>query len=164
MLYDVVRDVTGHLDKIIKFTFWLRCMLFRMFFSVSTMRYTCMNSHMDKFIPYKMSKAKQSYPWINQTIKREMRKRDRLYRKYISASPAVKPKLWSVFKKQRNRVVSLLRDSQNCHIKNVVGPSLDSIPSGFGLTSSPSEGNRWVYLHLWSTTKFTLLTRASQKH
>ena len=89
------------------------------------------NSHMDKFIPYKMSKAKQSFPWINQTIKREMRKRDRLYRKYISASPAVKPKLWSVFKKQRNRVVSLLRDSQNCHIKNVVGPSLDSNPKRF---------------------------------
>ena len=33
--YDVLRDVTGHLNKVIKFTFWLRCMLFRMFFSVS---------------------------------------------------------------------------------------------------------------------------------
>ena len=31
---DVLRDVTGHLNKIIKFTSWLRCMLFRMFFSV----------------------------------------------------------------------------------------------------------------------------------
>ena len=31
----VLRDVTGLLNKIIKFTFWLRCMLFRMFFSVS---------------------------------------------------------------------------------------------------------------------------------
>ena len=32
---DVLPDVTGHLNKIIKFTFWLRYILFRMFFSVS---------------------------------------------------------------------------------------------------------------------------------
>ena len=35
VLYDVLRVVTGLLNKIIKFTFCLRCMLFRMFFSVS---------------------------------------------------------------------------------------------------------------------------------
>ena len=34
-----------------------------------------MNSH----IPFKMSKIRQSLPWIDPQIKRQMRKRDRLY-------------------------------------------------------------------------------------
>ena len=34
---DVLCDVTGLLNKIIKFTFWLRYILFRMFFSVLTL-------------------------------------------------------------------------------------------------------------------------------
>ena len=34
----------------------------------------------DKYIPHKHTKARQGLPWMNQNIKRLMRKRDRLYK------------------------------------------------------------------------------------
>lgn len=89
------------------------------------------NMHMERFIPHKMSKTKHSYPWINQFIVKAMRRRDRMYRRYKRADCNLRDYLWESFKKQRNHVSDLLRKSHDDHIRNVVGPTLDSNPKRF---------------------------------
>ena len=56
-----------------------------------------MNSH----IPFKMSKTRHSLPWIDPQIKRQMRKRDRLY---VKAKKSNVPRDWSLFKQHRNKL------------------------------------------------------------
>ena len=40
---------------------------------------TSLATAVDTFIPWKMTKAKPSLPWVTKAIKRQMRKRDKLY-------------------------------------------------------------------------------------
>ena len=44
-----------------------------------------LNSGIEKFIPSKFTGNKKHLPWITQSIKREIRKRDRLYRKFLKS-------------------------------------------------------------------------------
>ena len=44
-----------------------------------------LNSGIQKFIPSKFSGNEKHLPWITQSIKREIRKRDRLYKKFIKS-------------------------------------------------------------------------------
>jgi hypothetical protein len=89
------------------------------------------HTHMEKFIPHKMSRSKPSYPWINQHIIRQMRKRDSLFRKANRADFTTKPKIWKAYKKQRNLVTKLLRNSHESYKLDILGPSLDSNPKRF---------------------------------
>ena len=83
---------------------------------------------MEKFIPHRMSKSKQSHPWINRDIIRHMRKRDKLFAR---ARKENTQKLWSSYRKQRNYVTKLLRQSYNTYMEDVLGPSLDENPKQF---------------------------------
>jgi hypothetical protein len=89
------------------------------------------HTHMEKFIPHKMTKSKQSHPWITPVIVRQMRKRDKLYTKAKRAGPSTKAKFTSAYKKQRNKVTDLIRESHNSYKSDVIGPSLDSNPKKF---------------------------------
>ena len=44
-----------------------------------------LNSGIEKFIPSKFTGKKKHLPWITQSIKREIRKRDRLYRNFLKS-------------------------------------------------------------------------------
>ena len=44
-----------------------------------------LNSGIEKFIPSKFTGNKKHLPWITQSIKREIRKRDRLYRNFLKS-------------------------------------------------------------------------------
>ena len=59
-------------------------------------------------------------PWITTTIKRYIRKRKKIFLK-------AKPHVWSKFRKIRNKVTSLLRDSKSSFHKNIA----DKLKSGF---------------------------------
>ncbi|XP_072048301.1 uncharacterized protein [Amphiura filiformis] len=89
------------------------------------------HTHMDKFIPYKMSKGKQAHPWISPFIVLQMRKRDKLYQRAKRASPTTKVKLINAYKKQRNKVTELIRESHENYKTEVIGPSLESHPKKF---------------------------------
>lgn len=89
------------------------------------------HTHMEKFIPHKMTKSKHSYPWISPVIVRQMRKRDKLYRKAKKAGPSTKSMLTSAYKKQRNKVTDLIRDGHESYKADIIGPSLDSNPKKF---------------------------------
>ena len=72
-------------------------------------------------IPQKSSRPKFKLPWIDNRIKREMRRRDRLHTK------AIRSKIdqhWQAFKHQRNLVSSLIKQAHNHYLNDVVGGSL----------------------------------------
>ena len=81
-----------------------------------------------QFIPQKSSNPKNKLPWINPEIKREMRKKDRLYKK---ATHSKDQQHWKVFKYQRNLVAKLIKKSHNRYLNEVIGDSLTVNPKTF---------------------------------
>ena len=70
----------------------------------------------ERFIPTKMTKTKYSLPWIDCTIKRLIKKRDRLYfRARRSSSPDIK----NHYKRFRAHVQKAIRDAYWKHISNI---------------------------------------------
>ena len=70
----------------------------------------------ERFIPSKVTKTKYSLPWIDTSIKRLIRKRDKLYfRARKSSSPDIK----SHYKRFRAHVQKTIRDAYWKHISNI---------------------------------------------
>ena len=84
---------------------------------------------MDQYIPHKMTKGKQSHPWITPHIVRRMR--DKFYLKARRANLATKVYLTKAYKKQRNKVTELIRESHETYKSEIIGPSLESNPKTF---------------------------------
>ena len=77
----------------------------------------------ERFIPSKMTKTKYSSPWIDSSIKRLIKRRDRLYfRARRSSSPDIK----SHYKRFRARVQKVIRDAYWKHISNIFSFATDS--------------------------------------
>ena len=83
---------------------------------------------MFQFIPHKTSRPKYKLPWINVNIKREMRKKDRLNKRAIHSK---NHQHWEVFKRQRNLVSKLVKESHNAYLNDVIGSSLTENPKKF---------------------------------
>ena len=75
-----------------------------------------------------MSKGKQSHPWIDRDLIRQMHKRDKLYSK---AKKTKSQRLWNSYKKQRNFVTSQIRQAHHNYMEDVLGPSLETNPKKF---------------------------------
>ena len=70
----------------------------------------------ERFIPTKMTKTKYSLPWIDHSIKRLIRKREKLYfRARKSSSPDIK----NHYKRIRAHVQKAIRDAYWKHISNI---------------------------------------------
>ena len=70
----------------------------------------------ERFIPTKITKTKYSLPWIDTSIKRLIRKRDKLYfRARRSSSPDIK----NHYKRFRAHVQKAIRDAYWKHISNI---------------------------------------------
>ena len=89
---------------------------------------TSLATAVDTFIPWKMTKAKPSLPWVTKAIKRQMRKRDKLH---SLATHSNNPSIKASYRKQRNKVVDMLRSSHSDYVNNEIGGSLDSNPKRF---------------------------------
>ena len=77
----------------------------------------------ERFIPSKMTKTKYSSPWIDSSIKRLIKRRDRLYfRAHKSSSPDIK----SHYKRFRAHVQKVIRDAYWRHISNIFSFDTDS--------------------------------------
>ena len=81
-----------------------------------------------QFIPQKSSKPKFSLPWITPKIKREMHKKDRLHRRAVRTKDQHH---WKAFKRQRNSVSNLIKDSHDSYLNDVIGDSLTENPKKF---------------------------------
>ena len=89
---------------------------------------TSLSTAIDMFIPWKMTKAKSSLPWVTKAIKRQMRKRDKLH---SLATHSNNPSIKASYRKQRNKVVDMLRSSHSNYVNNEIGGSLESNPKRF---------------------------------
>ena len=77
----------------------------------------------ERFIPSKMTKTKYSSPWIDCSIKRLIKRRDRLYfRARKSSSPDIK----SHYKRFRAHVQKVIRDAYWKHISGIFSFDTDS--------------------------------------
>ena len=77
----------------------------------------------ERFIPSKMTKTKYSSPWIDSSIKRLIKRRDRLYfRARKSGSPDIK----SHYKRFRAHVQKVIKDAYWKHISGIFSFDTDS--------------------------------------
>lgn len=83
---------------------------------------------MTQFIPQKSSQPRFKLPWINTKIKREMRKKDRMHK---NASRSKSDHYWKAFKRQRNLVSNLFKETHNHYLNDVIGSSLTDNPKRF---------------------------------
>ncbi|CAB3990480.1 RNA-directed DNA polymerase from mobile element jockey-like, partial [Paramuricea clavata] len=80
------------------------------------------------YVPHKKSTPKYKLPWITSAIKRHMRLKDRLHKKALKSH---KPKHWDEFKKERNLVSRLVKQSHSSYLNDVIGASLHTNPKKF---------------------------------
>ena len=80
---------------------------------------TNLNQSVTNHIPHKMAKQKDSLPWLTPTVRKLIKRRDRLYKKHKkSADPSIKSKL----KETKRMVQRELRRSYWNYIENIVTP------------------------------------------
>ena len=72
-------------------------------------------------VPSKLSRPKETYPWITPSVKRSQRRRDRLY---IKAAKSKAPEDWNKVKYERQKTKHLIRTSHQNYIKEVIGENL----------------------------------------
>ena len=77
----------------------------------------------ERFIPTKMTKTKYSLPWIDCTIKRLIKKRDRLY---FRARRSSSPDIENHYKRFRAHVQKAIRDAYWKHISNIFTLELEN--------------------------------------
>lgn len=78
---------------------------------------------MDSFIPSKMSSSRFSYPWIDASLRRQVRKKQRLYNKAKHSSD---PDHQSAFRKFRRELDRSIRIAYRSYLQNIICSSLDS--------------------------------------
>ena len=76
----------------------------------------------DRHIPQKQVKPNRRLPWITTTIRRMMRKRERLFKKARKSKNAT---LWQAYKKYRNSVKKQIEIAHNKYVNEVIGGSLE---------------------------------------
>ena len=77
-----------------------------------------LNKLSDKFIPTKLCRPKDGHPWINNSIKRLMRKRDKLYARYKSDRTNYNIK--SKFTSLKHKIQSEIRQAYNQYIHSII--------------------------------------------
>ena len=82
---------------------------------------TTLTKAMVNYIPQRCSSMKYKLPWITTEIKRQMRKKDRLHKKALRYQ---NPDHWVAFKKQRNLVSRIVKESRSDYLNNVIEESL----------------------------------------
>ena len=82
----------------------------------------------EKYIPSKMSKNKESYPWITRKVKRAQNKRDRLYQKAVKTRC---PEKWSKYKQSEKEAKDQIRSSHRQHLNDFIGDNLVDNPKPF---------------------------------
>ena len=80
---------------------------------------TTLQAAIDKYVPSKLSSTRYNSPWIDQSIRRDIRRKQRLYNK---ARKSGSSKDWENFKSLRR----LIRKAHNQYVNNVIGESLKS--------------------------------------
>ena len=120
----------------------------------------------NKYIPSHASSSRFNLPWMNTTLRRMCRKKQRLYN---TAKWSKAPNWWAKFKAHKHDTLKALRCAGWLYINNILQVSLDSgninstpfwkymrskLQSNIGITAIKDHG-----LHTNSTTKAKLLNK-----
>ena len=89
---------------------------------------TFLNKCLSDFVPSKMTKSRRHLPWITPTIKRQMRKRDRLFKKARRICTTV---AWETYRHFRNQVAKTVHKAHSDYINTIIGASLTENPKRF---------------------------------
>ena len=81
-----------------------------------------LETSINKHIPSKIISSRFSYPWINNSLKRAINKKKRLYRRARRHGSASN---WKKFREFRRRVDKNIQSAHNAYLKNVIGASLE---------------------------------------
>ncbi|XP_071502572.1 uncharacterized protein, partial [Diadema antillarum] len=82
---------------------------------------TALQSSVQRHIPSKMTSSRFSYPWIDRSLKRDYRKKKRLYNK---AKRSQSPTDQEAFKKLRRSIDRRTRKAYKNYLRDVIGASL----------------------------------------
>ena len=77
-----------------------------------------LNSGIQKFIPSKFSGNKKHLPWITQSIKREIRKRGRLYKKFTKSTDSKNRK---AFLNSKHGVKKKIKTAYDKYLLDILG-------------------------------------------
>ncbi|XP_048586113.1 uncharacterized protein LOC125568277 [Nematostella vectensis] len=116
---------------------------------------TSLSTGISQFIPQKSSRPKYKLPWINTNIKREMRKKDRMHKKAIKSK---NQQHWEAFKRQRNLVSKLIKDSHNDYLNNIIGNSLKDNPKKFWSYYLHKNNYQHLFLEIHHIHQFQIFT------
>ncbi|XP_072046454.1 uncharacterized protein [Amphiura filiformis] len=83
---------------------------------------------MDEHVPSKLKSGKRHLPWITVPIKRQMRKRDRLYSVARKSNSSSK---WRSYREYRNALAKTIHQSHINYTNNIIGDSLSENPKTF---------------------------------
>ena len=97
---------------------------------------------MHEHVPSKLSRTRHHLPWIDFTLKRQMRRRDRMFSK---ARKTNSPRLWTAYRTLRNKIAKEVRRSHTKYLNEVVGGSLQDNPKTF-----------WSYVRLMKTENINI--------
>ena len=86
----------------------------------------------ERYIPTKMTKTKYSLPWVDSSIKRLIRKRDKLYGSYFHARRSSSPDIKNHYKRFRAHVQKASRNARWKHISNIFTLDTELIPTALG--------------------------------
>ena len=85
--------------------------------------WTCFKTNLletvDKNVPSKMSRPKNSSPWINRNISKQLKKKNRLYRKAKSSGK------WEKYRHFSKEGKKNIRKAEWNHVNNVIKDSLE---------------------------------------
>ena len=100
----------------------------------------------DKFILHKISKGKRHLPWVSNSVKRLMNKRDRAYKKARRSGKALH---LIKYKRPCNTTTKRLRDAHDKYLSEV----MSGLTPGAGPENAGSNGAKraWSYLKLLRT-------------
>lgn len=87
-------------------------------------------SAIDAHVPSKMTKRRPDVPWLSLSLKRKLRKRERLLQN-ARRSGNKSSRAWSLYKRYRNMVTKELKLAHNRYLNEDVGGSLESNPKKF---------------------------------
>ena len=75
------------------------------------------HSTLTSVMPFKTLHSKRHLPWINSSVRKQMPRRDRLFKK---AKRNGSPRLWEAYKSQRNATKSAIKRAHNKYVSNIM--------------------------------------------
>ena len=79
-------------------------------------------SSIEKNIPSKMSSTRYSYPWISQSIKREINKKKRMYRRARRSGSA---QYWKKFRELRRLIDKKIKIAHDSYVRDFISKNLE---------------------------------------